>query len=627
MSKPKEQNIKVLTEREKVRDKISIWFESKENYYHPVLETIVNSIDEINANFDKGNIDVELHEDCRTITVTDTGRGIPIEQETNGVSNVDLLFLTLFAGGKYEQENPTGGLNGVGNTVICYSSDYMKVTSCRTDGYKYEVEFKDGAKQVEPLKKVGKSNQTGTSITFTLSDEVYSCTTFDPKEIKDIVKRFSACCENIVFKFKYQDEVVKYSFKNIQDYFDDITNANTCKNIMFNCSYNDTEFVSMETVLCTSSEPIQQSFLNSIYLKNGGSIEEGIVNGIRLYINKFLKTSKKYSKLTNTVTNEDVKASISFVCKTLSNKCEYTSQAKFATEKKLYKTLAQKMVQDALKDLESKPTNFDKFITHICQVSKFNQNTDKSKQQLKKKLNENINNIDNRVAKLVDCKTHGPKAQLYIAEGQSALGSIVLARDASYQAVYPVRGKMLNCLKATHDQIFSNDIITDLIKVLGCGTEYGGMFDINNLRFGEIIIATDMDVDGLQIQILVLTMIYRLMPQLLLQGKVKILKTPLFEIKEHKTNKIHYAKTEEDKEQIVTTLTGRYTVNRNKGLGEINSNTMHEFIKNSDNCDPVICVGLDDCRQMFETWMGNEVTERKQLIETQLAKYVVEVIE
>ena len=617
----KEQNIRALTERQKVREKISIWFESKENYYHPILETIVNSIDEINANFEKGKIDVLLHDDCRTVTVSDTGRGIPIEGETDGKSNVELLFLTLFAGGKYEQENPTGGLNGVGNTVICYSSDYMKVKSARTDGNIYEIEFVDGANKVSEVKKIGKNKQSGTTITFRLSEEVYSATTFEAKEVQDIVKRFSACSDKIDFTFTHKGETTKYKYNSIGDYFNDITTSNTCKDIVGRCTYNEDEFVSLEVVMATSSEPIQQSFLNSIYLRNGGSINEGIINGVKLYINRLLRTSKKYSKLTKAVTNDDVKASISFVCKTLSNKCEYTSQAKFSTEKKLYKTLSQKLVMDILTQMESKPTNLDKFVTHICTISKFNQNNDKEKQKLKKKLNENINNIDNRVAKLVDCKEHGKKAQLFIAEGQSALGSLVLARDATYQACYPLRGKILNCLKASYEDIFKNEIITDLVKVLGCGTEYTKDFNIDNLRFGEIIIATDMDVDGLQIQVLALTMIYRLMPKLLELGMVKILRTPLFEIKDLKTGVMHYAKTEEQKEEIVSKLS-KYVINRNKGLGEVDANTMHEFIKDTENCDLVECVDLDECREIFRVWMDTQVAERKQLIETNLADYV-----
>ena len=430
-----EQVIKVLTERQKVRDKISIWFESKENYYHPILEGIVNAIDEINANFKKGKIDVVLHDDCQTITICDTGRGIPIEQDTDGTSNVELLFRTLFAGGKYEQENPTGGLNGVGNTVTCYSSDYMKVISKRTDNNIYEVEFANGGDITKPLKKTGKHKQSGTSITFKLSDEVYSCTTFDSLEVENIVKRFSACSEKIEFTFTHKDNTSVYKFNSINDYFDDITKSNTSKNIITSLTYSEDEFVQMDLVMCTSSEIKQETFLNSIYLKNGGAINEGIINGIKLYINKLLKTSKKYGKITKAVTNDDVRASISFVCRTLSNKCEYTSQAKFATEKKLYKSLAQKMVQNILEEMQSKPTNFDKFVTHICTVSKFNQNTDKQKQQLKKKLNENINTIDCRIAKLVDCKTHGEKSQLYIAEVQLDLGSILLARAARYKAV------------------------------------------------------------------------------------------------------------------------------------------------------------------------------------------------
>lgn len=620
-----EQIIKALTEREKCRSKISIWFESKENYYHPVLEVIVNGIDEIVNNFDKGTITVKLHDDCETITIKDTGRGIPINEDSDGVSNVELLFLTLFAGGKYDQEDPNAGLNGCGNTVTCYTSDYFKVKSNRTDGNTYEVEFKDGGTITKPLTKVGRHKQTGTEITFKLSNEVYSNTVFDPNEIEQIVKRFSACSNKVTFIYEHKNEKKKYSYKNIREYYDDIDNNCVCTAIEGISNYNDeNEFVDMNIVLGVSTEPKQVSFLNNIYLRDGGTINDGIINGIRLYVNKYLKnttTRNKHKKVCSSVTNEDVANSISFVANVISNKVEYRSQAKFATEKRLYKTIAQQCVTQMMTELEKKTTNFDKFMSHLCAMAKFNQKAEIDKKKLKKQLNNNINNIDNRVAKLVDCKVHGEKAQLFIAEGQSALGSLVLARDAQYQACYAIRGKILNCLKSTWAQIFENEIITDLIKVLGCGTEYTKDFDIEKLRFGEIIIATDQDFDGFQIQILCLTLFYKLMPKLIEQGKIRILQTPLFEIDDKKTGETLYAKTEKEKDEICSKLE-KYELSRNKGLGEVQPIVMNEFIKDTSNSPIIECMDIKMCEQMFNKWMSNEVEERKKYIEDNLYKFV-----
>ena len=621
----KEQEIKILSERQKCRDKVSIWFESKENFYHPVLESIVNAIDEITNNFKSGKINVTLHDDCETITIEDTGRGIPIEQYTDGKSNVELLFLTLFAGGKYDQDTATGGLNGVGNTVTCYTSDYMSVTSHRTDGFTYVVEFKDGGEILTPLTKKGKTKNTGTIITFKLSKEVYSQTTFEPMEIQNIVERFSACCNNIVFTFKHKDVENKYHYKTIKDYYETVDQNCACNSIVNEVNYkDDNEFVDLKLVLGVSSEPKQMSFLNNIYLKDGGSINEGIINGVKLYVNKYLKNTtarNKHKKVCSSVTTEDIKNSISFVCSVLSDKVEYRSQAKFATEKKLYKTVAQQCATKMMEELEKKTTNFDKFMSHICMVAKFNQKAEIDKKKLKKQLNNNINNIDNRIGNLVDCKTHGKDAQLFIAEGQSAMGSIVLARDSSYQACYPIRGKILNCLKATWKQMFENEIITDFIKALGCGTEYTKDFNIDNLRYGNIIIATDQDYDGFQIQILVLTAIYKLMPKLIENGHVRILQTPLFEIFDNKTKQTLYAKTEQEKDEICKNLLS-YKLSRNKGLGEVEPEVMNLFIKDNINCPIVHCLSIKDCEQMFELWCGKEVDGRRQIIETQLNNYI-----
>ncbi|MDR4281746.1 DNA topoisomerase, partial [Bacillus subtilis KCTC 1028 = ATCC 6051a] len=361
---------------------------------------------------------------------------------------------------------------------------------------------------------------------------------------------------------------------------------------------------------------------------------DGVITGIKTFCNKYARENKLFPKGINSFTTEDIESSVSFVLVALSNKVEFKNQTKLSTDKKLYRKLAQRHTTQLLEVFQiENEKGFKKFVNHLLEVQKHNTQSQKAKQQLKKKLSEKVDGIGNKVANLVDCKKHGKDSEIFIAEGQSALGSIVLARDAVYQAAYPLRGKILNCLKADYTTIFKNQIITDLIKVLGCGIQTDkknkdlDTFNINNLRYGKIIIATDQDSDGAQIACLIITMIYRLMPKLIEEGYVYIAQTPLYEIKLEDDSMIYFY-SESEKDQKINTLKGKYTIARCKGLGELDAVTMAETAMNEETRN-LIKVTVEDAENMIEsleTWMGSSVDNRREYISENLYKYVEEAI-
>lgn len=626
--------IRLLNDREKCREKISVWYGSRDNYYHGLKEVIANGTDEIINNFSEGVVTVELHDDLQTITVTDTGRGIPIDGETNGVKNYELLFRTLFAGTKYETtDSTTTGTNGVGNTVLCYTSSIFYVESYY-NGYKHSLKFENGGELVQDLKKE-KCNKDlhGTSITFKLDPEVYPIITYDKNEVEDIVKRFAVGSPKVKLVFKHKDEVKEFHYETVEDYYGEVVGNSSTSPIITSpeITYDDEgEKNVIKLVFSTTPEPIQESYLNLTYLAEGGSFNEGVIAGVRQFANKYCKDNKLFPKGINSFTTADIESSISFVLVALSNKVEFQNQTKLSTNKKLYKKIAQKHTIQLLEVLKvENEDGLKKFINHLLTVQKHNTASLKAKQALKKKLTEKVGGIGNKVDKLVDCKKHGPDSELFIAEGNSALGSIVLARDATYQAAYPLRGKILNCLKADYTTIFENQVITDLVKILGCGIQTDKKnkdlenFDIKKLRYGKIIISTDADPDGHQIACLIITMFYRLMPELINKGYIYIAQTPLYEVK-LKDDSMVYLYTEREKDEKLPTLQNVKTITRCKGLGELTPEVMSETAMNPETRN-LIKVTVEDAKSMInslETWMGTDLSNRKQYIAENLHLYV-----
>ena len=564
--------IKVLNEREQSRSKVAIWFGSRDNFIHPFKEVVANGIDEINNNFDKGEITVKLMKD-NTITVTDTGRGIPLLGETDGIPNYELLLLKLFAGTNYDNgENGkiAVGTNGVGLTVTNYCSSYFSIKSYKQDEIAGII-FGNGGEILKPLERY-KNNTgfTGTKITFQLDTDVFGDYKYNIEEIENILKRSAGVNSRINFKFQYENEDIKeYNYDSLEEYFEEVAVDKTCKNIIGDKRLfeNEIEYQEknnfiiekneIELILSTSSNPVQEGFLNITHLSEGGTINEGVINGVRLFANKYIKDKKLIDKKLGAIANNDIEESISFVCNVLSTVVEFANQTKLSTNKKLYKEIVQKYTQDLLEvELIQNPKNIERFIKHILEVQKFNNKAQASKRALQKKLNEKVDSLSNRIEGLVDCKEHGMNSELFIAEGKSALGSIILARNARNQAGMAIRGKITNCLKIGYDEIFKSETVTDIIKALGCGIETDkknkelGEFHIENIRYGKIICSCDADADGYQICCLLLTMFYRLTPTLIKEGMIYIARTPLYEVRMKDDTDLYWF-SEEDKEQYI----------------------------------------------------------------------------
>lgn len=617
--------IRALDVREQCRMRLPVWFGSRDNYTHGVREILANASDEISNNFDEGTIVVTLEEDKETISIFDTGRGIPINGETNGVKNYELLFLTLFSGTNYDNvENGkiTTGANGVGTCVLNHTSELFEVSSIRN--YKKDtVLFKDGGRLIDSEFDVPTDISNGTFIRFKLDKEVYTNTMYNTDDIKAMLKALSGVNSKLVIKYRHLDEKLEYHYDSIEDYLEDNSINKIVNTYSFNSKEYDTEN-ELNTISCTwnvSTEPFQNTFLNYTNLVEQGSIYDGFIDGMRKV---FTKASK--SKFTNL----DIEMSFGFVVSVLSTNVEFTNQTKFSTNKQLYKKLVSEYIVENMEIFKAEnQKEFDKILKHLQQINTFNTKNENSIKNIKKKLSEKADTFTNRVETLVDCREHGENAELFITEGKSALSSVVASRNSDFQAAMPVRGKTLSVLKASADQIFNNQIILDIIKVLGCGCSFKNGkkkllddFNINNLRYGKIILTVDRDSDGASIACLLATTFYKLMPELLKQGKIYLAKTPLYEITT-KDDRLIYAFSDKEKDVIVKE-NKIAKIQRNKGLGEMSAEAMAETTMNPETrvIEKIVIHNEKDMKYYFEKWMGNDVSLRKEHIENHLHEYM-----
>lgn len=652
--------IRSLSTREQCRDKIAIFYGSRDNYMHGLNETIVNSIDVISNNYDSGEITVFLHANKKKITVKDTGTGIPLLGESDGQPNYVLLLETLFAGSNYDnvaEGKETGGLNGVGLCVLNHTSSFFECTSYR-DGKMTTINYTDGGNRRGLITEPCSSDLHGTTITFELDNTVYPVTEFNPDDIKNILEYYSASSEKIKFAFYYMNEEYFYHYDSISDfYYDKLENKITCnKEIELNnaesidttsivyvdkSAVGSTETETMTTekttvsfILSTGNDNMHISFLNRIHLKEHGTIHDGIVRGFRSWFNKYCKDNKKFPKGITSFLVSDIEDSINYVCNVRSTNVEYANQTKFSTNKTLYKTILEKMVKNRLDaELIENPENIKSMASHLLLVQESNKKAETAKKKLKQALESNSTSKFKKPEKLIDCRYKGEQAELYICEGDSAGTSITLAREnADYQAVYKLRGKTLNCLKETTEAALNNEVIQNLIKILGCGIEvtdkkfkeFDG-FDIKKLKYGKIFIATDQDVDGFQIACLLLTFFKKYMPQLIIENRVCIVETPLFEIR-YTDNTYKYLYSDQELEDFYKTKqTKKYDVHRNKGLGEVNAEVLNESAMNPDT-RTIKVVTVSDVEQMneqFKIWLEKDVAYRKEEIAKNMDKAVL----
>ena len=647
--------IRALDDRQKSRDKLPIFYGSRDNYTHGFREVALNNtIDEISNNFDNGDVYITLHDDDMTITVEDTGRGLPIDGESDGIPNWELFLTRLFASGKYDLENAfNSGVNGVGSCVLQYTSSLYSVTSYH-DNKEYKIEFKNGGELTTPLTYIGKTDKHGTIVTWKLDPECYTRVKYNYKELIDMVLKVSAVSPKVTFHFMYKgnesifhyDKLIDYYNENIKDSNDSVFECNNKtyeEDVKTEICYTDNEnstneeiesptnntvheITKIECIFSVENEPKQQAFLNMNYLPLGGTINRGIIEGIKNYCHKYIKANNLYQKKEKIISNDDVSNTISFVVNVLSNNVEYQSQTKFATEKKLYLDVAKRFITEYLEIFEiEQKLDFENLVNKILITKRANEKADASRQAIKKKLSEKVN-IFNKIEGLYEAEEKDPnKRILCICEGKSALSSL-LSGKREVHAIFPLRGKILNCLKASAEQIFKNDVIVKLYQALNCGMELKDKknknfvsFDINNLRYHDIYIMVDADFDGVgSIFPLLLTMFYKLSPTLIKEGRIHLCETPKYEIDFNDND--YYAVDDAELEDVKNKLDyknnkNKITINYIKGLAELSSTAMGLCLEEGyKNIKTITMEDVDKAREVITLFMDTSVEPRKQYL-------------
>ena len=640
------ESISQLKGADRVRKRPGVIFGSDglDGCQHAVFEILSNSIDE--AREGHGNLITLTRYADKSIEVEDFGRGCPVDWNANEKRfNWELVFCELYAGGKYSNNEGENyeyslGLNGLGSCATQYASEYMDVTVWR-DGKKYELHFKKG-------KVVGKKGQeltispadrkkTGTTIKWRPDLEVFTDIDIPEEFFKDVLHRQAVVNAGITFRFRNQNgnkfEVTDYVYENgILDYVHEIAADNPLTTPYFISAErrgrdreDKPEYkVKLSAAFCFSNKvSLTEYYHNSSWLEYGGAPEKATRNAFVYAIDAYIKKIGKYQKNESKISYQDVADCLVLVTNCFSTQTSYENQTK--------KAITNRFIQEAMTDffkerleiyfIENKP-EADKIAEQVLVNKRSREAAEKTRLGMKKKLSGSID-IANRVQKFVDCRSRDPeKREIYIVEGDSALGACKLSRDADFQGIMPVRGKILNCLKADIARIFKSDIITDLLKVLGCGVEVQvkgqkdlNSFDINNLRWNKVIICTDADVDGFQIRTLILTMIYRLVPTLIREGYVYIAESPLYEIESK--GKTYFAYSDKEKADIVASLNGaKASINRSKGLGENDPDMMWMTTMNPETrrLIKVMPEDAEHMSQMFDLLLGDDIAGRKNHI-------------
>ena len=619
---------------------------------HAVFEILSNSIDEAREGHGKV-ISVRRFLD-HSVEVEDQGRGCPVDwNEKEQRWNWELVFCELYAGGKYDNASGDNyeyslGLNGLGSCATQYSSRYMDVTVWR-DGYEYALHFERGEivgeLQKEPLPKT-KAKKTGTRTKWLPDLDVFTDIAIPAEYFADVMKRQAVVNAGITFKFFNERspgefEETEFLYENgIVDYVAELSGEGALTTPVFwqaekkgrDRSDKPEYKVKLSAACCFSNKVnIIEHYHNSSWLEHGGSPEKAAKSAFVSAIDGYLRQQNKYQKSESKITWADVEDCIVLVSNNFSTQTSYENQTKKAITNKFIQEAMTEFLRTNL-EIYFIENHFDaeKIAEQVLINKRSRESAEKARLNIKNKLSANIS-IADRVQKFVDCRSKDvSKREIYIVEGDSALGSVKLSRDAEYQGIMPIRGKILNCLKADYARIFKSDIIMDLIRVLGCGVEVQGKhvknmaaFDLNNFRWNKVVICTDGDVDGFQIRTLVLTMLYRLTPTLIKEGYVYIAETPLFEIT--CGEKTWFAYSDAEKSAILKELEGKKVkVDRSKGLGENDPDMMWLTTMNPETrrLIRVMPEDVERTAQIFDLLLGDNLQGRKDHIAENGYKYL-----
>ncbi len=636
------ESITMLKGPDKVRKRPGVIFGSDgpDGCAHSIFEVISNSIDEARAGY--GNKIIITRYLDNSVEVEDFGRGCPVDYNKNEERyNWELVYCELYAGGKYDADADNYayslGLNGLGLCATQFASAYMDVEIIR-DGFQYNLHFEKGENVGGLQKKPTKKKQTGTRTRWMPDLDVFTEIEIPDAYYCDTLRRQAVVNPNLLFIYRKEESdgsftERQYLYENgIADYVQEIVGDAALTTIQnWNCQREGKDREDKPTykvklgVAVTFSNQVQQVeyYHNSSWLEHGGSPEKAVKQAFVSQIDAYLRNNNKYLKNESKLKYEDVEASLILVSSSFSTQTSYENQTKKAiTNKFIYEAMTDFLKHQLEIYFIENPDEAEKIAAQILVNKRSRESAEKTRLNIKKKLAGTID-VTNMIPKFVDCRSKDlSRRELYIVEGDSALGSVKMARDAEFQAVIPVRGKILNCLKADYNKIFKNDIITDIIKLLGCGVEVNtkankelATFNLEGLRWNKIVICTDADVDGFQIRTLILTMLYRLTPTLIDKGYVYIAESPLFEITTKK--RTYFAYTEKEKAEILSQIEGeKFTLQRSKGLGENEADMMALTTMNPQTrrLIQVTAAGVEETAAMFDMLLGDNLQGRKDFI-------------
>ncbi len=638
------ESIKSLRGADRVRKRPAVIFGSDglEGCEHSIFEIMSNSIDE--AREGRGNRIVVTRYLDGSYEVQDFGSGIPVDYNKNEQrENWELLFCEMYAGSKYDNAGGAGsyefslGLNGLGLCATQYASEYMDAEIHR-DGYCYTLHFEKGENIGGLHKEPYHKRDTGSRIRWKPDIQVFTDINIPRDWFVSTMKRQAIVNDGVHFVLKEETaggkfDTTEFCYQNgIQDYVAELAGDTAfttpqyweCERVgRDRADLNDYKLKIKAAVCFSLKTQLKEYYHNSSFLEHGGSPEKAFRSAFVSQINAYLKANNKYAKSDGQINIQDVEDCVIFVVSSFSTNTSYENQTK--------KAITNKFIQEAMTDFFRKSLEVyfienkmeaEKIANQVLVNMRARVKAENTRKTLKTTLQSKMD-MTNRIQKFVDCRSKDvSEREVFIVEGDSALGACKQARDARFQAVIPVRGKILNCLKSEYDKIFKNDIITDLIKVLGCGVEVRSKaakdlsaFDMDNLRWNKVLICTDADVDGFQIRTLILTMIYRLMPKLIQAGKVYIAESPLYEVT--CKGQTYFAYNEVEMDQIKAEIgDAPYTVQRSKGLGE-NEAEMMALTTMNPATRRIIQVTPSDAEEtskFFDLLLGDNLEGRKEYI-------------
>ena len=636
------ESISQLKGADRVRKRPGVIFGSDglDGCEHSVFEIISNSIDEAREGFGS-KIVVTKYSDG-SVEVQDFGRGAPVDFNNKEQRfNWELLYCELYAGGKYNTNDGANyeysvGLNGLGLCSTQYSSEYMDV-EIKRDGFKYNLHFEKGYNVGGLQKEPYSGKDTGTKTRWKPDIEVFTDVDIPAEYFVDTLKRQAIVNDGLLFIFreqqgnKFVQTEIKYD-DGIKDYVNEITGEEKLSSVQFwqterkgRDREDKPEYkVKINAALTFSNRhTLKEYYHNSSWLEHGGVPEKATRSALVSQIDAYIKQTNKYKGNESKITFSDVEECLVLVISSFSTITSYENQTKKAiTNKFIYEAMVDFLRHSLEIYFIENKAEAEKIAEQVLINKRSRERSERERINIKKTL-QSSNSMLDRVDKFVDCRSKEvAERELFIVEGDSALGSCKLARDAAFQAIMPVRGKILNCLKADFDKVFKSEIITNLIKVLGCGVEVKSKankglatFNLSDLRWNKVIICTDADVDGFHIRTLILTMIHRLMPTLITEGKVFIAETPLYEI--GTKDMTYFAYDEKEKNEILTKIEGKkYNIQRSKGLGENQPDMMNLTTMNPETRRLIKVMPEDAERtsQMFDLLLGDDLAGRKDFI-------------